>query len=103
MEWCLGGSIVEDILRELRAELEEYLGSVNELRAGLRTTIPPKPAALYWYEMVQSTGLHLVSGGLMDQPYIWLRQWELVEGVKKLFEEISRQKNSMSGADTGIK
>jgi hypothetical protein len=57
--------------------------------------VPAKPAALRKYELVKSTGLHLVSGGLLDQPHIWLMQWEVVDSVTKLWDAIDAQGRAM--------
>lgn len=91
-----GGRIALDILRQQREELENYFGSINELKQGLIKEIPEKPATLYWYEMVKSTGLPLVSGGLLDQPHFWLLQWSLVESVLGMFEAVEAQSEKMN-------
>lgn len=95
---CFGGRRLEEILIRQRDELENYFGSINELRAGALAIdkVPPKPAILRAYELVKSTGLPLVEGALMDQPHIWLRQYELVDATKKMWDAI----NALADAKT---
>jgi hypothetical protein len=70
-----------------------YFGSINEFKQGVlkEEKVPPKPVELLTYERIKSTGLHLYAGGLMDQPHIWLMQWEMVEAVLLMWEVINRQ------------
>lgn len=94
MEWRIGGRFVRDTLKTLRTELEDHLGSINELKNGLRKDVLPKPETLRRYELVKSTGLPLIAGGLLDQPHIWIMQWEVIEAVLEIFkaqEEMARQ------------
>lgn len=79
---------IEKILYELKLELEEYFGHLNALKAGLEKTVPKKPPALVVYDLIKSTGLPLVEGGIMKQPHIWMLQWEVIDGVVKVFDEI---------------
>lgn len=44
------------------------------------------------YELIQSTGLPLVRGALIDQPHIWLRQWEVIHGIVELFDHLDGKK-----------
>jgi hypothetical protein len=91
----VGGRLLRDILETLRKELEDYFGSINELKQQLRKDLLPKPAALEWYELVKSTGLPLVEGGLLDQPHIWLFQWELVDSVATMYAEVDQMNQKM--------
>jgi hypothetical protein len=45
---------------------------------GLKAEIPEKPEAQLLLEMIQTTGLPLVDGGLIDQPHIWLQELAVV-------------------------
>jgi len=74
----------------LRADLEEYHGEINEVKHGIRKDIPEKPDELAVYELIKSTGLHLVPGGLMQQPHIWLMMWEIIDGTEKVFEHLDK-------------
>lgn len=85
----LGGIRLADILKTLRTELENYFGSINEIKMGVRSRTEPKPGALTTVEYIEKMGLPLVAGGLMDQPHIWLLQMEMVIEVRSLFEAIS--------------
>lgn len=87
----LGGSKLEGELQDLRKELENYFGFMNEVRMGLTTKIPEPPEALVRWHQCQTTGLPLVAGGLLDQPHIWLRELAVVIEISTLFERINRE------------
>ncbi len=95
----VGGRRLAEILARQRAELEDYFGSLNELRAGALSIekMPPKPAILRMYELVKSTGLPLVEGALMDQPHIWLRQYEMVDSTKTMWDAINAMAEKQQG------
>lgn len=82
--------ILQGELNLLQEDLEEYFGTLNEIRAGLATKPIAKPPELRLFEMLQETGLPMWSGGLMDQPHIWLYQYGLIKSVKAMFEAISQ-------------
>lgn len=89
MGWADGGSLVAGKLEKLRDKIREYHGVINELKAGLKATLPEKPEAMVLYEKCRSTGLPLVAGGLLDQPYIWLLEWSIIEQEMTLMESLS--------------
>lgn len=60
------------------------------MKAELTTEIPIKPDELVVYELIQSTGLPLIAGGLVDQPHIWMMMWEVIDGTVKMFDHIER-------------
>lgn len=43
--------------------------------------VPPKPDELVVYELLQKLNLPLAAGGLLDQPHIWILQYEVIKGV----------------------
>ena len=69
----LGGSEILDYIESLREGIREHFGGINEARLGVRSPdkIPPRPSELSVYEAVKDSGLPLVSGGFIDQPWIW--------------------------------
>ena len=73
----LGGSLVTDSLETLRDEVRNYFGVLNEIRAGLNPKVPDKPVALRLFEQCREMGIPLISGGLVDQPHIWLREYAI--------------------------
>lgn len=86
-----GGSKLEGELEDLRKELENYYGSLNEVKMGLTTKVPEPPEALVRWRQCQLTGLPLVAGGLMDQPHIWLMELSVVLEVSTLFEKANKE------------
>ena len=79
-----GGSLVAEILDETRNEVREYFGAMNEVRLGARSKIPPRPDKLRVYEAVKESGLPILAGGFMDQPYIWIEIFEVLAQEKML-------------------
>ena len=63
-----------------------YYGSLNEMKEGLAADLPEKPQALVLWEQCTELQLPLVSGGLMDQPFIWLQEVAVVKNVEALFK-----------------
>lgn len=88
-----GGIALQQEYDLLQAELENFFGQQAEIRAGLKPEEPiyHKPPELLLYELVNSTGLPVWSGGLMDQPHIWLGYYRVVDNVYKAFEAIRRR------------
>lgn len=68
-------------LDELRTTLWNYFGQQNEIQAGSKPKpdeVIEKPAALVRYEMSKSLGIPYLSGGLMDQPYMWVQEHAVI-------------------------
>lgn len=72
------------LLENTREEIFEYYGLLNELKMGATSKAPKIPAALATYQLVKEFGIPLVAGGVMDQPYIWLLQYEIAKQVSDL-------------------
>jgi len=89
-----GGSLIGEILEETRTELREYFGAMNEIKAGIRSSMPYKPNRLRVYEAVKSSGLSLLAGGLMDQPYIWIAIFEAISQEVALYEALDNANRS---------
>lgn len=47
--------------------------------------VPPKPEALVLWQQCKALGLPLVSGGLVDQPHIWLIEIAVLLEEEELF------------------
>jgi hypothetical protein len=86
--WPFGEEIVSKSLKQLQGEVDTYFGAINQRLAGLTVQLPEKPEALVLTEMVQETGLPLVPGGLLDQPYIWLKEYRVCVTSKNVFDRI---------------
>ena len=82
-----GGKLVAEILDETRDEVREYFGAMNEVKLGARGRVPPKPDKLRVYEAVKESGLPILAGGFMDQPYIWVTIFEVI-GQEKMLQEM---------------
>lgn len=81
-------------LNTLREYLREYFGALNELRAGIaRKDMPPKPTALILYEQCNKMQIPLVSGGVMDQPHIWLLEWAVVQEELDMWKAVHERNN----------
>lgn len=93
-----GGSRVEGGLEELRQALYNYYGAISELKTlaesdpslASQVEIPEKPEALVLWEQCQANGIPLVSGGLLDQPHIWLEEQAVVISTQRQFDAITR-------------
>lgn len=97
MEWSAGGRTLEERLNELQVALQDYFGALNELamgHPGLSVKVPEKPEALVLYQQCEKLGLPLVSGGLMDQPHIWLQEVAVIVDTKNLYEALSGKADS---------
>lgn len=99
MVWCLGGSLVARGLEELRQALEDFYGSINEYQALVESqpnlastiTIPDKPTSLILWEQCQAFGLPLLSGGVADQPHLWLEEVAVIRQTQQLFSAIQER------------
>jgi hypothetical protein len=89
VERSRGGIEVGEILDELGIELDEYYGTLNEIRMGALSTPPkPKPVPLQLYEMTKELGVPLVDGGVLDQPHIWLLMVGTIRQRESLWSSI---------------
>lgn len=91
-----GGSDLARGLDELRLALYDYYGALNEVKtlsesnpSSVATVkVPEKPEALVLWEECQALELPLVSGGLIDQPHIWLEEVHVVIEITDLFPSL---------------
>lgn len=95
-----GAELVEQKLEELRAELQNYFGLLNEImlmnavaKGSNSNKKPRKPEALWLYEQCKQTGLPLVSGGVLDQPHIWLQEYMICEQETTRFANLREAAN----------
>lgn len=80
----------------------EYFGQQNELAQGLairdkdgkKTDPMEKPDVLLEYERCKKYGVLLYAGGLLDQPYMWLLEQDVVHDIITLFDSMPK----LSGA-----
>ena len=55
--------------------------------------IPEKPEALLLWEKCQAIGVPLMSGGLVDQPHIWLEELAVIISTQRQFDVAMRGQN----------
>lgn len=81
-----GGRKLAQSLQALREALGNYYGALNQLRMGLKVSVPEKPKALIRYEQCQELGTTFVGGGIVDQPYLWMQEYKIVSDMVDLQE-----------------
>lgn len=75
-------------------ELEEYYGTLAELRAGLNVPIPTQPEILQYLEMCEANQVPLVAGGLLDQPHIYLIEANIARTKREMFQRINGESSA---------
>ena len=98
-----GDELVGLELDKLRNEIRNYLGALNEMLMGLKpdATIE-KPEALVLYDKCKSMNLPLVAGGLMDQPHVWLLEFEVCEQETARFQTAQQKRLTRSTDNDAI-
>lgn len=86
MGWPFGELKLSDALDELRQSIGEYFGALNELRFGLQVAVPPKPSSLIFFEQMEEFNTLPYAGGLLNQPYILMRELKIVAEMKQVFQ-----------------
>jgi hypothetical protein len=56
-----------------------------------------KPEVLIRYEQVRAMGIPLVAGGLVDQPYLWLKEFAIITQIVQVFEAIAERNRMQKG------
>lgn len=64
---------------------------VSEVAPGSTLEIPELPEAVIYYLKMKATGLPLVSGGLINQPHIFLEELKVVSEAYELQSRLSQQ------------
>ncbi|MCD6347022.1 MAG: hypothetical protein J7L96_06325 [Bacteroidales bacterium] len=78
--------------------IKNYYGSLNEIRYGIRKKALEKPDALKLYEQTNRFSNTLVEGGIMDQPYIFMREWYVCDDETILFQQLEKTNTSVKNA-----
>lgn len=97
MEPIYGGNYLVDRLEELKNAIDEYYGMVNLIRKQVKPEpdeIHEEPEALELYQLGKELGMPRVSGGIEDQPYIWLLEWSVAKQRSELHEQLFLSSNS---------
>ena len=84
---------LSDHYEEMARELEEYYGTLAELKAGLSVRIPEQPEILRYLELCEANNIPLVAGGLLDQPHIFLIEANIDRTKRDLFQRINGDKS----------
>jgi hypothetical protein len=95
-----GGSLVVERLEKIRLEIREYYGQLNEIRAGLKPKDPIfKPDYLREWELCRQWHVMLNAGGLVDQPYLWLLEMEIVGQEATLMESLAAKAAAVNSGE----
>lgn len=89
-----GKRIILDTLSEIDKDIEQFYGELNELKMNARSTPPKKPDILHLVEKIDNSGLPLVSGGYMDQPYLLTIYMEAARKKMQFLEYVQQLANS---------
>lgn len=86
MGWPFGERALALALEQLENDLIAFYGALTELRNGLRADVPEKPDALTYTEQIQKTQALPYAGGILDQPYLFMREYKKCLDITLLFE-----------------
>lgn len=78
-----------DEIRKFKEEIREYYGLKNELQMGVRSSLPPKPEIIVFYEETQLFNLPFVDGGYIDQPYLYCIYYKVAKTTIETMEYIN--------------
>jgi hypothetical protein len=85
-----GGSKLAEYLRELREEVQVYFQAILAVADGMPIEVPKKPAALIQYDQCIGMGIPLVSGGLKEQPHIWLLEFAICQQERETYTALRK-------------
>lgn len=89
-----GDTLIANNLLKIKEDIQEYYNKMNLVAfsppGAHNETIPEKPAILEYVEQIEFTGHLLMPGGLMQQPHIFMKEYNMAVAMKKMFESISQ-------------
>lgn len=88
--------ILEGELRELRADLEAYFGMLNEMEMGLQPKQVEKPHLLRSLEKCEAFRALPYSGGINDQPYVWVQAMAECRKAREVFAMLRQVSSNVS-------
>jgi hypothetical protein len=88
-----GKRIITDRVEKIRNDVEQFYGELNELRMGARGTPPVKPDILVLYETLKESGLPIVAGGYVDQPFLTTLYLEAAGEMARTMEYLNSLAN----------
>ena len=86
-----GGSLIREIVEEIRDGVREYYGQINELRMGARSKPPERPSFMSAYEAYKRFKAMPFAGGFSDQPYMWVIEYTIIESEVEFMEQLAKQ------------
>lgn len=91
-----GNQLINAYLDKLKQEIQSYYNKINLVAfspAGAQVeTIPEKPDILLCVEQIRSTGHLLMPGGLLNQPHIFMYEFEIASMLKDMLENLVQRK-----------
>ncbi len=63
----------------------------SEVAPGSTVEVPELPEAVIYYLKMQATGLPIVSGGLINQPHIFLEEIKVVSETYELQKRLAQK------------
>lgn len=78
-------------LDALARAVEDFEGALNQKAMNLPVEIPEKPEAMILDEQIRSSGLPLLPGGVMDQPWITMKEIQTVRNMRELYAVLRKQ------------
>lgn len=88
--------ILEGELEKLHADLEAYFGMISEMEMGLNPEKVEKPQILRSLEQCEAFHALPYSGGVNDQPYIWLQAVAECRKVRDIFDTLRKVSQRVS-------
>jgi hypothetical protein len=86
-----GVEYLNELLDNLRYEIAEYYGAIEEIKMGLIRQVPRKPDTLATFDQIREMNLQMIDGGLYDQPYIWLLEYAVCLQEQRVYQSQSSQ------------
>lgn len=92
MGWPFGELVLSEKLEELSKAVRNYYGAIADVENNLRTPIPEPPDALVLVHQMRKLAMPLVQGAIVDQPYIWMKEYKICVDLIDLFDAL-RERN----------
>lgn len=91
-----GGRALAEKIDALREAMHEYFGALNEIKMGLTAKVPERPMAYDLYIKTKKLGIPLVSGGLIDQPHIWMMELGAILETEQIYLSLEAMADAKS-------
>ena len=88
-----GITVLNKNLNQIKKDIETYFNALNLMLfsppGAQVATIPEKPDILIYVEEIQSSGHLLLPGGLLQQPHIFMKEYDMCVAMKRVFDNIA--------------